>query len=139
MKITQATKDNFFKKVRKGPHANSCWAWTGSKHRQGYGFFAINSVVGLAHRASLEIHGVKIPKGMNALHTCDTPECTNPKHLYLGTQSENNRDAVDRKRRFYARTGLCRRGHPLDGIRRDGTKRYCKTCNREGNRRRREK
>lgn len=34
----------------------------------------------------------EIPKGMYILHTCNNKECSNPKHLYAGTQSENIKD-----------------------------------------------
>jgi hypothetical protein len=36
---------------------------------------------------------------MLALHSCDNPSCCNPAHLRPGTQSENVRDMVNRKRR----------------------------------------
>ena len=29
---------------------------------------------------------------MLVLHTCDVPRCVNPKHLFLGTQTENMSD-----------------------------------------------
>lgn len=33
------------------------------------------------------------------LHSCDNPPCVNPAHLRVGTGSENQQDAWDRKRR----------------------------------------
>lgn len=35
---------------------------------------------------------------MYVLHTCDNEKCRNIEHLYLGTQSDNNKDRVSRGR-----------------------------------------
>lgn len=58
-----------------------------------------SGMVFAAHRISWEIHRGNIPKGMYVLHKCDVPGCVNPDHLYLGTQSENMRDAYHRGRK----------------------------------------
>lgn len=42
-------------------------------------------------------HG-PIPKGLCVRHKCDNRACINPDHLQLGTQLENVRDRVKRKR-----------------------------------------
>jgi hypothetical protein len=42
--------------------------------------------------------GRELAKGEFALHKCDNPKCNNPDHLYVGTQKENVRDMMDRKR-----------------------------------------
>lgn len=88
-------KERFFLKVQK---TGTCWLWTGSKNKQGYGYFKVNGKVEKAHRISYFIHNGKIPNKRNILHSCDNPFCVNPKHLFAGTQSENMIDCVKKKR-----------------------------------------
>lgn len=52
-----------------------------------------------AHRAAWEDANGPIPAGMNICHRCDVTWCVNPEHLFLGTQSDNMRDAVAKGRR----------------------------------------
>lgn len=82
----------FARKVRRGP---DCWQWTAKRNNQGYGMLRIGSAAegwALAHRVSWEIHCGPIPDGVCVLHRCDNPECTNPEHLFLGSQCDNMRD-----------------------------------------------
>lgn len=39
-----------------------------------------------------------LEKGMNVLHYCDNPTCRTPQHWFLGTQSENLIDAINKGR-----------------------------------------
>ena len=40
-----------------------------------------------------------VPVEIQVLHTCDTRSCVNPDHLFLGTNTDNMRDA-SKKHRF---------------------------------------
>lgn len=72
---------------------DECWEWSGFKFR-GYG--RMGNVWGRgsmgAHRVSYILHVGEIPDGLTVLHECDNPQCTNPKHLRLGTNADNNLD-----------------------------------------------
>lgn len=85
------------KVIRRGD--DECWGWSGFKH-VGYGRLKgeASAAVG-AHRVSYEIHCGPIPDGLFVCHRCDNPECTNPRHLFLGTSGDNNRDCTAKGRR----------------------------------------
>lgn len=49
-------------------------------------------------RIAWELARGPIPDGLWVLHTCDNPPCLNPRHLWLGTALDNNRDAARKGR-----------------------------------------
>lgn len=84
---------------------SGCWPWTGARNSDGYGLMRIGSHydgsrrMSVTHRIAWELaHKRPIPPGMNACHKCDNPPCGNPTHLFLGTQRDNLRDAVQKGR-----------------------------------------
>lgn len=87
--ICQGTRCYNDKVVRKS--ADECWGWSGFKYK-GYGRMRYGAVSVGAHRFSYMLHTGPIPDGLTVLHSCDNPECTNPAHLSLGTNTDNNRD-----------------------------------------------
>lgn len=95
-------KDRFFRHVIVGELEDDCWKWTAAKNKQGYGKIGIagkGSKIEGAHRVSWELYNCQpIPTGLFVLHSCDNPECTNPKHLRIGTKSDNMKDMYDRAR-----------------------------------------
>lgn len=69
-----------------------CWGWKSSAHKRGYGRLRYGKEEMLVHRFSYEFFVGKIQDGMEVCHRCDNPPCTNPKHLFLGTQKDNLTD-----------------------------------------------
>lgn len=77
--------------------APGCWLWKG-RTQKGYGYFEVRGRAMRAHRFSYELHFGDVPPGLGVLHTCDTPGCVRPDHLYAGTQLDNARDRDTRGR-----------------------------------------
>jgi hypothetical protein len=75
-----------------------CWAWTGLKSVDGYGELSHKCLTYRAHRVSWALHFGEIPNKMSVLHKCDNRECTNPDHLFIGTQLDNMRDCAAKGR-----------------------------------------
>lgn len=77
-------------------NGSECFGWSGAKDGKGYGLLSSRKGHGCspekAHRVSYEKEYGEIPKGKKILHKCDNPECTNPKHLFAGTQKDNMQD-----------------------------------------------
>ncbi len=94
--MRQETLERFNKFVKK--LKNGCWEWQGNLHKDGYGFFTFGSRQELAHRVAFKLFIGKLPTKMMVCHSCDYPACVNPMHLWLGTQSDNMKDMVLKKR-----------------------------------------
>jgi len=102
----------FMSKVIK---TNDCWLWNAGKNYKDYGNFSVTingcSKTYRAHRFIYEYFNGTIPEGMLVCHTCDTPRCVNPNHLWLGTVSDNTVDSVNKKRHGMTKKTHCPRGH----------------------------
>ena len=114
----------------KGP--NDCWLWRGPTDREGYGRMSRNGVTIYVHRVAAARAYGPLPMTVNGkptvvLHTCDVPGCINPRHLVIGTQADNMRDMVAKKRyqygeRHYAAKLTRRDVTRIRGLLRSGTK-----------------
>ena len=88
--------DRFEEKFSK---SEGCWLWTAALDDKGYGAFGYEGKVQKAHRVSVQLYnGVELSSDEHVCHTCDTPACVNPEHLFVGTRSDNMKDMVSKGR-----------------------------------------
>lgn len=85
--------------LNKTSRAGDCMIWQGNILSDGYGRVYVDGKAWRVHRLVVELAtGKKIPPSMVVCHTCDTPLCCNPDHLFLGTPKQNHHDAMKKLR-----------------------------------------
>lgn len=77
-----------------------CWLATRFNGRWNYGALTIRGRSMGLHRWAWTIFHGEIPEGKMVCHKCDTPQCSNPDHLFLGDGSDNQKDSVTKGRQW---------------------------------------
>ena len=115
--------------------SSGCWLWQACKDRDGYGQLQVAGRSIGAHRVSWELTNGPIPEGLYVCHHCDITNCVNPDHLFIGTNTDNMRDKVNKGRDFNLNKQTCIRGHEFNEkntryhTRPDGmSHRTCRVC-----------
>lgn len=126
----------------------TCWLWTGSHNHLGYGSIVpVHPGVAVhAHRVVYEEFVGPIPAGLTIDHLCHNADltcrggpscphrlCVNPAHLEAVPLGVN----ISRAKKGRIRATHCPHGHPYDGFNPATGRRWCRTCGRLANARRR--
>lgn len=82
---------------KRGP--DDCWIWKRGTNQSGYGKFWAFGEFWIASRVVLSLKAGEDPGNkIFAAHTCDTPPCCNPAHLFAATTRENALDMTNKNR-----------------------------------------
>lgn len=93
---------------------DTCWLWTAYRDRQGYGRVTVDGRCMPASRLAHQLFKGPTSPDLFVLHSCDNPPCVNPDHLSLGTPLDNQREVIERNRRF-AQAGIRKRKRATTG------------------------
>lgn len=105
-----------------------CWVWLGSSYDNGYArlsrFRPVSGLHERGHIAAYLVNVGPIPAGLFVCHKCDNKGCINPKHLWLGSNKENQLDAKQKgvfeaywtpERRAAKSSAMSGSGNPMFG------------------------
>lgn len=106
--------DRLWAKVDKSGGPDACWLFTGADNGRDYPILSrpgdsTGKTPFYAHRLAYALaHGVDyddLPPDEETRHSCHTRRCCNPKHLLMGTSTDNKQDSIADGRMHWQRPG----------------------------------
>lgn len=94
--LTPEWEKRLWEKIRKRSR-DECWPWLGAFSKRGRGYIGIpytNTTTQACRVAYMSFYRKSIPENMCVCHSCDNPNCCNPRHLSLGSHRTNLQDAA---------------------------------------------
>lgn len=116
-----------------------CWLWQGCiTPTWRYAQAGYRGKVIHVHRQMYSVvHKLQLTREQYVCHTCDVRHCVNPDHLWLGSNSDNQKDSGQKQRHYESRRNHCEHGHEytpentlMTHCRPGQVSRQCKTCAR---------
>jgi hypothetical protein len=90
--------------------SDKCLMWPFAVDRDGYGrvcFYEGGKKIRVfSHRAAFHVAHGRWPEPLG-LHSCDTPGCFNPRHIFEGTHADNHLDQVCKGRTIRGTMQVC--------------------------------
>lgn len=90
-------QERFEEKIEKAAGDDGCWLWKTGKP-QAYPAIRVNGGYKKASKVSLLLYKGEDAGDLHVCHSCDTPRCVNPNHLFLGTHLLNMQDKASKGR-----------------------------------------
>ena len=123
---------------------NGCWLYTGSQDNDGHSTIRFKyKSVGI-HRFSMHVfYNFDLDTKLPVCHKpeCNTPNCWNPEHLYVGSATSNVLDTIRAQTNHYLSKTHCPSGHEYSEANTyidPQEHRHCRECAKLKMRRRRE-
>lgn len=97
--FTSQDRGRFWRKVNIKSD-DECWLWNACVNKKGYGAFQARKlkITKIAHRIAYLLGYGSLDEDLMVCHSCDTPGCCNPKHLFQGNAKQNSEDMVKKGR-----------------------------------------
>ena len=103
MRRKRPLAERFWSGVKIGK-PDACWPWMRQRNPQGYGKLKVDGFHVRAHRIAYQLaRRRRLSSKLHVLHSCDNPPCCNPAHLFRGTDLDNMRDCMAKRRRASTR------------------------------------